>query len=63
MEYTVQVCDPKGFIKLNRLMDKLSRTTNLSKMSDRLLRAKQIVLQLKFNEEDEKLNQLRITLA
>lgn len=46
MEYAMSVCDPTGSNKLNRLMVKLSRTTNLTKMSVRLLRAKQIVLSL-----------------
>jgi hypothetical protein len=44
-------------------MEKLGRTTNHTKMSTRLLRAKQIVLSLKFNEKDEKLQTLRSSLS
>lgn len=62
MEYAVAVCDPTGSQKLDRLMDKLGRTTNHTKMSARLLRAKQIVLSLKFNEKDGKLKSLRSSL-
>jgi hypothetical protein len=62
MEYAVKVCDPIGARKLDRLMDKLGRTMNHTKMSVRLQRAKQIVLSLKFNEKDEKLKGLRSSL-
>lgn len=62
MEYAIESCDFEGSKKLNQLMDKLSRTTNLSKMSARLQRAKRIVLQLNFNYQDSKLKSLQSLL-
>lgn len=53
MEYALKVCDPTGAQKINKLMDRLNRTTSHVKMSSRLLKAKKIILSLQFNAQDE----------
>jgi alpha-glucan, water dikinase len=59
MEYALQQCDPVGNARIGRLITRLSKTKKLVKMSARLIRCKQIVLALEFNEKDEKLAQLK----
>lgn len=63
MEYALKICDPKGAQKLERIMDRLGRTTNVTKMSSRLLKAKQIVLSIVFDSNDAHLISLKQSLT
>lgn len=59
MEYALQGCDPVGNARIARLINRLSKTKKLEKMSARLIRCKQIVLALEFNPKDAKLAQMK----
>ena len=62
MEHCLLTCDPQGAARLYRLIQKLTKTTKLNKMTSRLFRAKQIVLGLHFKDDDASLAYLQNSL-
>mmetsp|Transcript_27724 Transcript_27724/g.37026 ORF Transcript_27724/g.37026 Transcript_27724/m.37026 type:complete len:97 (+) Transcript_27724:573-863(+) len=48
MEHCLRVCDPQGSARVERLVRRLTKTKKVDKMAGRLLRCKQIVLNLQY---------------
>ena len=48
MEHCLKVCDPQGSARVERLVRRLTKTKKVDKMAGRLLRCKQIVLNLQY---------------
>jgi alpha-glucan,water dikinase len=46
MEHFLAACDPQGSARIGRLINRLTKTKKAVKMAGRLLRCKQIVLNL-----------------
>ena len=55
MEHTLNVADPQGSARIKRLINRLHKTKKVDKMAGRLLRCKQIILNLQYeNAKNDK---------
>jgi len=52
MEHCLAACDPQGSARIQRLIRRLTRTKKVDKMTGRLLRCKQIILNLSFEKSN-----------